>query len=423
VKVARSRARTGGWNRALPIVVCMTLLGGTAFSARAAVSPPSLKGEILTGTNGSGTDCKIVRGVSRQFTYTVSGTASGPFPGTFTESATYYETNGGTFNATFTIDSPAGQISGTKTAHNVGMGCLNGSGSFIADRYILTYTAQIQTKDGTFTDQGPSAAEMCGPNRFNVCFAGYGEWELTLGQFREEYGPDLLPPTETAPVHTLAAARLLGTTAIPVRLAWLALDFDGVAKYELQESNDGGATFTDVPLPTVSTRTKIVYLDPGANRYQFRVRATDRAGNVSAWASGPVFTVSAFQESSPAISYKGTWQTGPLSRAYGGSVSHTRTAFRAATFSVPAGTRNLAWIAAATPARGQADVFLDGDQLRDRVATVDLYSPTVRNRAIVFKEKDLSPLTSHTLKVRVLGTKNASSTRARVDIDAFVTTS
>jgi hypothetical protein len=401
----------------------MTLLGGTAFSARASVSPPSLQREILTGTSGSGTDCKIVRGISRQFTYTVSGTASGPFPGTFTESATYYETNGGTFNANFTIDSPAGQISGTKTAHNVAMSCLSGLGTFLADRYILSYTAQIQTTDGTFTDQGPSAAEMCGPSRTNVCFAGYGEWELTPGQFREEYGPDFLPPTETAPVHTLAADRLLGTTAIPVRLAWWAFDIGTVAKYELQESNDGGATFTDVPLPTALTRTKIVYLDPGANRYQFKTRATDGAGNVSAWVAGPVFTVSAFQESSPAISYKGTWHTEPLSRAYGGSVSHTRTAFRAATFSVPAGTRNLAWIAPTTPARGQADVFLDGDRLADRVATVDLYSPTVKNRTIAFKEKDLSPLTSHTLKVRVLGTKNASSTSARVDIDAFVTTS
>jgi hypothetical protein len=60
-------------------------------------------------------------------------------------------------------------------------------------------------------------------------------------------------------------------------------------------------------------------------------------------------------------------------------------------------------------------VWLDG-----KVATVDLYSATTQTRRVVFSQGGLVPSKSHTLEVRVLGTKNAASSGKRVDVDTFV---
>jgi hypothetical protein len=54
-----------------------------------------------------------------------------------------------------------------------------------------------------------------------------------------------------------------------------------------------------------------------------------------------------------------------------------------------------------------------------KAATVDLYSPTALPRKMVFT-KGWGSSDSHTLEVRVLGTKNTSSSSKRVDVDAFV---
>ena len=57
------------------------------------------------------------------------------------------------------------------------------------------------------------------------------------------------PPVVTAPAHTLPVGQN-GPDTIPVVLSWSATDNDGIAGYELQQSADGGNSFTNVPLPT-----------------------------------------------------------------------------------------------------------------------------------------------------------------------------
>ncbi len=66
--------------------------------------------------------------------------------------------------------------------------------------------------------------------------------------------------------------------------------------------------------------------------------------------------------------------------------------------------------------RGQAEVYLDGT----KVAMVDLYSASGQARTVVFSKAGLDPSVAHTLKVRVLGAKNAASNGERVDVGAFV---
>jgi CSLREA domain-containing protein len=222
---------------------------------------------------------------------------------------------------------------------------------------------------------------------------------------------DTTAPAATAPVQSLAVQQT-GTTTLPVTLKWPASDTgSGGVTYHVQSSQNGGA-FSDVALSWAGAQGITLYLAPGST-YQYRVQATDAAGNVSPWLTGPRFTLTAIQESSPTIAYSGAWTTSKLSGAYGGSVSSASAAGATATFTFT-GT-SVAWISTLSRDRGKADVYFDGV----RVGTVDLYAPTTTLHAVVFAKSGLSN-TTHTLQVRVLGTKNSASSGVRVDVDGFV---
>lgn len=219
---------------------------------------------------------------------------------------------------------------------------------------------------------------------------------------------DTTAPTVKAPVQSLPVATM-GTVTVPVTLTWPAATDagSGVARYQLQQGTNG--TYSDVTLSSELARSKYISLSPGSNKYPFMVRAYDRVGNVSAWASGPTFTLSAYQESNTAIVYSGTWKSQSLSGAYGGAVRYATAGGASAkiTFS----GRNVSWVSRRSTTSGKAEIYLDGA----RVATVDLYSSTAQTRRVVFS-RAVTTGTSHTLQVRVLGT----SGRPRVDLDAFM---
>lgn len=155
------------------VVAVVTLLSAGAAAATAA--PPRLTDEsfhqdIPTITS---IDC----GESTNFTYSVTGTATGPYPGTFTETGTLTRN---VLHANFTIDSPVGRVVGT-TAGNVGVGCSGGSFcseaaaceallaggsgvSFNTDPFGFAvgdaYEATITTSEGAFHDEGLFSAVL-----------------------------------------------------------------------------------------------------------------------------------------------------------------------------------------------------------------------------------------------------------------------
>jgi hypothetical protein len=80
-----------------------------------------------------------------------------------------------------------------------------------------------------------------------------------------------------------------------------------------------------------------------------------------------------------------------------------------------AGT-SIGFVSTLGPARGIAEIWLDGQF----VASVDLYAASQTSRAVVWASPaPLSPGT-HTLQVRVTGTRNPSATKNRIDLDAFL---
>ncbi len=229
---------------------------------------------------------------------------------------------------------------------------------------------------------------------------------------------DTVKPVVTTLAQNFVVGTQVNTSSSPatvsVRLNWLATDTgSSISRYELQQSSDGGSTYSAVSLPTATSTTKVLSLKADSTTgYRFRVRARDQVGNWSGWRYTPAFKVYPYQESSGSVTYpSGSWTRQSLSGAYGGYVRYATGSGARSVFTFTG--RNVAWVAPKSSGRGKAEVWLDGA----KVATVDLYSSTALARRIVFTRGSLSPSVTHTLEVRVLGT----SGRPRVDVDAFVT--
>ena len=197
-----------------------------------AQAPPTLTGEFL----GSVTAAQITgndpvgcgsRERSTNFTYEVSGIATGPYPGTFTETGRVTigpETEEflpgqfrGTilfFEADFTITSPVGTVEGTKrlstTVRSVG-GCI-GDPTRLAGAQILTrvtYEATITTATGTYEDEGTGFVNF---NAYTVVPpAGSTN---TQYEFREGFTSSQLTPTPVDEDEPAVAVVVTPPTAI-----------------------------------------------------------------------------------------------------------------------------------------------------------------------------------------------------------------
>ena len=233
---------------------------------------------------------------------------------------------------------------------------------------------------------------------------------------------DTTKPTAGAPTAAFTTGAQLGTTTVPVKVAWPAAT-DNVSSatalsYELWQRTYAGGAWSawSTVVPWTTSRSSTRSLTPGSDAQQFRDHARDAAGNVSNYASGTSFRLTAYQEnaSSSILAYSGTWTRAALSGAYGGYAKWASAAGAKATLTFTG--KAVAVVAPKGPDLGKADVYLDGV----KKATIDLYNSTAQSRRIVWTMSFASSA-AHTVVVRVLGTKNASSSGTGVWVDAFVT--
>lgn len=154
-------------------------------------------------------------------------------------------------------------------------------------------------------------------------------------------------------------------------------------------------------------------LTSAKHRIIIKVTGTKNAASTGTAVAVDAFVVGAAttEDSSTKVSYD-TWAGASSKSASGRAyrVSGKANATSGLSFS---GT-SVQWITATGPVYGEAEVIIDGVNN----GTVDLYSSTV-NWQIA---ETYSGLASgpHTIVVKVLGIKNASSTGTKVAIDAFV---
>jgi hypothetical protein len=245
--------------------------------------------------------------------------------------------------------------------------------------------------------------------------------KTVLAQFRNGAGAwsnpasdtitlDTTGPTVTAaPAPALVANTNVAAGLVPVRIAWAATDSSsGVCSYQLQE-RVGGTTFTNVSLPTPTT-TQLTRQESSGTSYRYQVRATDCAGNPSAFRLGRQFTVRAFQESDPAIAFSTGWTTTAQAGAFGGQAKTASMAGKTATFSF-SGALSVAWVATKDASSGGAHVLLDNATS----TAINLNSaPTLPGRLVYVRHT--SPSSPHTVQITADGTAR----NPKVTVDAFV---
>jgi len=285
---------------------------------------------------------------------------------------------------------------------------------------ITGYTAKSSPGGKTCSTDGTTSCTVTGLTNgtsytFTVTAAnsvGPGPASNPSNPVTPSANADLVAPIVDVPSVTVAADQNLATTAL-VHVTWPpASDTSGIAAYELQRKKGSGA-WTNVALAAPTDTVADVQVKPGA-KYRFRVRATDGVGNVGPWTTIGPAKLALLQESAAAVSYGGTWKTASLSGASGGRVRYAGGAGRTATLSFN-GT-SVAFVSTRSTSRGVAEIRLDGSL----VASVDLYSLVTNKAAVVWAPPGALSAGAHTLQVRVTGTRSPSSSRTRVDVDAFL---
>lgn len=240
---------------------------------------------------------------------------------------------------------------------------------------------------------------------------------LTLALFRDlgwatSAGSDSTPPIVGFPDADFRL-KPVGNNATPVKLRveFSASDPSGIAATEI-EHKIGSAAY--VPLAhSPANATAVNRTVATATVHRFRAKATDGAGNFSAFSAAPEFTVTPAQDGSASISEAGSWQSSSDPGFYGGTVRRSTAAGATQTLTLTAS--DFAFVSTEGPNRGKVRLMIDGASQ----GTFDLYNSSTRLRRVIFAADFGAPGT-HTIQIRVLGTKNGASTGTRVDLDAFM---
>lgn len=216
--------------------------------------------------------------------------------------------------------------------------------------------------------------------------------------------PVAAPPRVSIPVNVAIGS------GVTVSIAWdAAIETEsGVVSYELQRSVNGKA-WTTMPKASAAALSTTLTM-PRDRTYQFQVRAVDLAGNVGAWTAADAFRLTVAQETSRALAFpQGSWSRATSKWWDDGAARTSRTNGAGARFTFTGNA--VAWVAAVSPLRGAAGVFVDGVS----AGTVDTYRSPAASRLVVFSRA--WPVSAkRTIEIRVAGTPG----HPRVDIDAFV---
>jgi hypothetical protein len=227
------------------------------------------------------------------------------------------------------------------------------------------------------------------------------DWSTTV---RRRPAHDSTPPHVQVP-EVAPARRQPRTGDVAVTVSWRATDKSGISKTRLEERVDRGQ-WQPVRLSKPTQSSVTVMTHPG-RAYQFRVRASDRAGNRSHWVAGSNIAPQVVQSQSTLL--RGAWRTSAHQAVLGGSLSATRAQGPTARLAFQGSSIGV--VAARGARMGKLRVVIDGALM----TIVDLHAHEHELRRVVFSQA-WSHSGTHTISVTALGT----SGRPHVNLDAFV---
>lgn len=209
------------------------------------------------------------------------------------------------------------------------------------------------------------------------------------------------PPVVTTPMFSFAGGVVTSTKTIRVMATWIANDSDGIASQQLQMRTGGGAWVTLAVV--ASARSYTTPIEFPAGPYNFRVRATDTQGHVSAWSKGRPFSLT-----QPVPTYSGTWNTATGSNFVDGTSRYSTSQGYAAlkTFT----GRAFAWVGSKGPEFGTSIVATDG------VGIAATQQAATAQYRMVIQRSGWGIDGPHSVWVNC----DATSGHPRCDVDAFV---
>ena len=158
----------------------------------------------------------------------------------------------------------------------------------------------------------------------------------------------------------------------------------------------------------------------GPNGSLFRIRATTFQSALDLKSTKfyigaeypPPLTIYRYQEAEARLAYAGDWGLSTSARLLGRSQVWSESSGASATISFKGS--GMRWIGNKAPTYGRANVYVDGSFDR----TVDLYSAKPAYQQTLWSAAGLSVSTTHTVHIRVLRSRNASSRGYAVALDA-----
>ncbi|MEX2440992.1 MAG: hypothetical protein WD739_14185 [Actinomycetota bacterium] len=278
--------------------------------------------------------------------------------------------------------------------------CYNDGGTYFTDGGVLRYLCP--------TEVAPTSIWDCGKddyyNATKVVVNPSGSylaanWNLARSSWLSPVVGG--PPVVTTPMFAFAGGAVTSTKTIKVTAKWMASDSDEIASQQLQMQTDGGPWVNIAISASARSYKRAIRFPSGP--YNFRVRATDAEGNVSAWAKGAPFSLT-----QPTPTYSGTWNTATNSNYVDGSTRYSTTQGYAAlkTFT----GRAFAWVGSKGPAFGTSTVATDG------VGISKTQQASTNKYRMVIQRSGWGVTGSHSVWVNC----DATSGHPRCDADTFV---
>lgn len=347
-------------------------------------------------------------------------------PGAGNYLATHWNTAGSSFltaltqtqNYTLSV-TKAGAGAGTVTSSPVGVSCGATCSATFPSGTSVTLTA-APTSGSSFAGWSGACGGTTATCTVNMdaAKAATATFTATTGARYEESSAAL---DGWAPFSdgtgTYRASKTAGNTAqftfSGTSIKWLTKK--GPAQGNAQVLIDGVSkgTFDTYASAYQSSTLSFTGLASASHKIVVKALGTKNAAASAANVAIDGFTVgtTTTQESSAKVLYD-KWKGVTNSSASGGTLRTNPTA--GSTASLTFSGTSVGWVTVTGPGWGKAEVFIDGASK----GVVDLYAVAVRYQTI----KSYSGLASgsHTIMVKVLGTKNASSTANTVAVDGFV---
>jgi hypothetical protein len=317
----------------------------------------------------------------------------------------------GTFSVAFATSSPTAEAGGTAS---VPVRVTRSATSFERIRFTATglpagFTATFSPSSvygftGVSTSMLVTVPASTAPGNYSISVVGDEHGATHRATVTIRVTED--NPTAFAPVSGIWRPATLYPTAITARVTWPAATdpSSAIAGYEVQASRNGAAWGPVVAYgPTVRSAG---WAQSIGVSYSYRIRARDAVGHWSPWATGAAATGLVIQETTSAITWRGTWKRYAYVHASGGSARYASAAGASAklTFSGSA----VAVVGPMGPGKGSARIYIDGGY----VGAHWFRNSTSRNRQVIWSGV-LSRAGTHTIEVRAVG-------NGRIDVDAFV---